>query len=120
MSFVGKSVERKDALDKVLGRAKYIDDFDFVGTLIAKGVYSTEAHARLKSVDISEAAEIDGVIKIITAKDIPGENKVPVIFNDMPFLAEDVVRYMGEPIAWIAAETEQIAEEAAKKSENRI
>ena len=115
MSFVGKSVERKDALDKVLGRAKYIDDFDFVGTLIAKGVYSTEAHARLKSVDISEAAEIDGVIKIITAKDIPGENKVPVIFNDMPFLAEDVVRYMGEPIAWIAAETEQIAEEAAKK-----
>jgi len=115
MSVVGKSVERKDALDKVLGSAKYVDDIHYEGTLMAKGVYSTEACAKIKSVDISEALKVPGVVKIITAKDIPGDNRVPLVFKDMPFLAEDVVRYVGEYIAWVAAETIQAAEEAAKK-----
>ena len=114
MSFVGKSVERKDALDKVLGTAQYIDDMHFDNMLIAKGVYSKETCGRIISIDISEAKKVKGVVKIITAKDIPGENLVPIVRKDMPYMAEDVVRYYGEPVAYVAAETQEAAEEGAR------
>jgi xanthine dehydrogenase molybdopterin-binding subunit B len=51
---------------------------------------------------------------VVTAKDIPGRNCIPIIYEDMPLLAEEVVRYVGEPIALLAAETREDAEEAAK------
>jgi len=114
MSFVGKSVERKDALDKVLGTAQYIDDMHFDNMLIAKGVYSKETCGRIISINISEAKKVKGVVKIITAKDIPGENLVPIVRKDMPYMAEDMVRYYGEPVAYVAAETQEAAEEGAR------
>ena len=114
MSVVGKRVDRKDALDKVLGTAQYVDDIHFDNMLFAKGVYSRVAYGKIISIDINEAKNVKGVVKIITAKDIPGENLVPIVRKDMPYMAEGVVRYYGEPVAYVAAETQEAAEEGAR------
>src|SRR5713226_87547 len=108
---VGKSVPRLEGAEKVTGRTQYAADFDIPDTLWAKVLRSPLPHARVLSVDSSKAARLPGVRAVISGADIP-----PVLvglrMKDMPVLARDRVRYVGEPLAAVAADSADIAEEA--------
>ena len=110
---VGKSIVRPDAEAKVRGEARYTDDLAFAGMVHAKAVRSERPHARIRALDLSEVESAPGVVGTATARDIPGENIVPIIYRDMPLLAAGVVRYVGEPIALVAAQTREAAAAAA-------
>lgn len=110
---VGAPSPRLDAEAKVRGEARYADDLAFAGMVHAKVIRSERPHARIAHLDLARVEAAPGVLGTATAADIPGENIVPIIYRDMAALAQDVVRYVGEPIALVAAETREAAEEAA-------
>ncbi len=111
---VGKGITRADSLDKALGRAKFVEDYFEEHMLFVKQVWSTEPHALIEEIDVSEALRIPGVVGVYTAKDIPGENQVGYALPDQPLLAERKVRYHGEPIALVVAEDIDKAFKAAE------
>lgn len=104
-----------DSKSHVRGESVYLDDVPLVqGTLFACVYDSPIAHGKLKSVDVSEAEKADGVVKIILAKDLIGENQIGGILPDEPLLADEEVHFCGMPIALVLAETEEQARHAAK------
>ena len=116
---VGRALVRHDALEKVAGRTRYAADFGLPGMLHAVLKRADLPHARLLRVDTSAAEAVPGVASVLTAKDVP-ENTVWVDVPGQTFqvgalkartnvLADGVVRYHGEPIAIVAAETEDAA-----------
>lgn len=109
---VGKNIQRKEAWEKVTGKAKYTDDFPVSGFLTARLLTSTFAHAEILNVDITKALSIKGVKSVLTGKDCP-ELFGPLVL-DRPALAKDVVRYAGEPVAMVVAQDEPTAELAAR------
>lgn len=109
---IGRSIQRKEAWDKVTGIAKYTDDYIVPGILHAKMVTSPYAHAKIKSLDISEAAKAPGVQAVITGGNFP--ILCGVVLEDRPPLAIDKVRYFGEPVALIVASNEREAMAAVK------
>ncbi|MDD2220985.1 MAG: xanthine dehydrogenase family protein molybdopterin-binding subunit [Clostridia bacterium] len=109
---IGKSVRRKDAWDKVTGKALYTDDFPISGVLAARLLTSTCAHARILHIDISKALGIKGVKAVLTGADCP-ELFGPLL-QDRPALARDVVRYAGEPVALVVATDKPTAERAVR------
>ncbi len=114
VSLIGKSVPRVDALEKVTGRAKYSVDIDLPGMLYGKVLRSKYPHARILSIDTSEAEKLAGLRAIVTAEDTP-KQKIKVSgwgTSDWYALAADKVRYAGQEIAAVAAEDELTAEEA--------
>lgn len=111
---VGNSVIRKDAYAKVTGREKFTSDLYFPGMLYGKLVMSDRPHAIVKGIYTKNAFKVKGVRAILTHRDIPGKNRLPLIFDDMPFLAEDTVRYHGHVIALIVAEKRHIADLALR------
>jgi CO/xanthine dehydrogenase Mo-binding subunit len=110
---VGKPRPRTDARKQVTGKVEFVGDMYLNGMLYAKGVFSTEHHANILSIDTSEAKKVPGVHAVITHKDIPF-NRFGVTIMDQPVLSEKKVRYKGEMVAAIAAETYEIACQAAK------
>ncbi|MFC1951451.1 xanthine dehydrogenase family protein molybdopterin-binding subunit [Chloroflexota bacterium] len=117
MNVVGKRIKRIDALEKVTGKALFADDLKFDNMLYAKVLRSPLPHAKIKKVDISLAKELRGVRAVLTARDIPGEKNIGYLgdpFRDQPVLADDKVRCEGDPIAIVAADSKEIAEEAIK------
>lgn len=98
---VGRSVERADSLEKALGLAKFVEDFFEEGYLLARVAISRVPHARILSIDPEPAMRIPGILKVLTYRDIPGENQVGYAIPDQPLLAEGKVRYFGEPLAVI-------------------
>ena len=113
-SCIGHSVPRIDALDKVLGRAVYSEDISFPNMLYGRVLRAGIPHATIEEIDTSKAKAMKGVMCVLTAKDIPGVNRYGIAFQDQYALAEDRVRYVGEPVALVAAETEEIAKDAIK------
>ncbi|MGI5971748.1 MAG: xanthine dehydrogenase family protein molybdopterin-binding subunit [Oscillospiraceae bacterium] len=107
---VGVTVIRKEACEKVTGQAKYTDDFTSPGILSAKLVTSTCAHARIKSIDLSEALKLPGVKAILTGDSFPV--LYGPVLEDRPPLARGVVRYYGEPVALVVADDEFTASRA--------
>jgi CO/xanthine dehydrogenase Mo-binding subunit len=114
MPHVGERVARPDSVDKVQGRAKYIDDLSFGGMLYAAVVRSPFAHASIRKIDTAKARRMPGVHAVLTAQDIPGTNIIPVIQQDQPMLAEREVRHVGEAVVLVAAESRAQAEAAAR------
>jgi xanthine dehydrogenase molybdenum-binding subunit len=117
---VGKSVTRPDAWDKVTGGRGYPVNVQLPGMLHGKLLRSPYAHARIISIDTSEAEKLPGVKGVLTAKDAPVRPFNPVYFTpigchsmvqDM-VLFSDRVRFVGQPVAAVAATTEAIAEQA--------
>jgi CO/xanthine dehydrogenase Mo-binding subunit len=108
---VGKSIPKRDSVDKVLGAARYADDLEFPGMLYAKLLRSKYPHAKVLRLDTSGAESLPGIRAVITAKDVP-LNAYGYNFKDQVVFAKDKVRYMGDPIVAVAAENEEIAEEA--------
>ncbi len=110
---VGKRVRRTDSLVKVTGAAKYTVDLVLPGMLYGKVLRSPHAHARILNIDTSKAERLPGVKAVVTGKDTLGWKWGAFrISRDMPFLAIDKVRYLGEDVAAVAAIDEDIAEEA--------
>ena len=109
---VGQSVTRKDVWAKVTGRLKYADDLYAPQMLHARALRSAHPHADILEVDISGAAKVPGVVAVLTAGDVPGLNRYGLINADQPVLADDRVRYVGDAIACVYAETIAAAEEA--------
>ena len=105
-----------DSQSHVRGESVYLDDIPVVhGTLFSCVFDSPVAHGKLKSVNTSEAEESDGVFRVITAKDIVGENQIGGIIPDEPLLADTEVHFQGMPIAIVLADSEVNARKAAKK-----
>ena len=116
--YIGKEILRWDALDKVTGRSPiFVLDFlkFYRNPVFVYSVRTKYAHARIKSIDVSEAEKYPGVVKVITAKDIPGVNDVGYVLPDQPLLAEKKVRYIGDIIALVVAEEYHEAIEAGDK-----
>ena len=108
---VGKPIPRVEGVGKVSGHAEYTADVAIPGTVWAKNVRSPYPHARILSIDASRALAAPGVLAVLTAKDFPN---IPTGRNikDVPLLSEDVVRFIGDKVAVVAAEDRQTAEEA--------
>jgi len=105
-----------DAPGHVTGKSIYVDDIPAMeGILYLKIFDSPVAHGKIKRVDFTDAEQTDGVIKIFSYKDIPGENQIGGIIPDEPLLADQEVHFCGQPILIIAAENEDAAEEALHK-----
>ncbi len=113
MSFkvVGEAKARVDAYEKVTGKAKYGDDVNIGGQLYAVTVYSKYPHARIKRIDTSKAEALAGVVAVITAADVPASNSM---FGRFPVFAEEEVKYIGDGVAAVAAESAETARRAAK------
>ena len=99
--FVGKPIPRIDARDKLRGTLRYVADLKVPGMLHGAVYRSPVPHARLKGVHLDPGFPWNEFV-VVTARDIPGENRNPMILPDQPFLAEDRVRYIGEPILLLA------------------
>jgi CO/xanthine dehydrogenase Mo-binding subunit len=110
---VGRSVVRTDALDKVLGRAKFTADYVPRDTAVVKVVRSPHPHALIKGIDASPALELPGVHIVLTAADVPGENQIGYALPDQPFLNDVKTRFVGDPVALVVAADEGLAFEGA-------
>ncbi len=115
MKQIGVEIPKVDAREKVLGKARYGADLLVDIPLHLKIVRSTRPHAKIIGIETEEAIKIEGVERVFTARDIPGKNLIGVIAKDQPVIASDRVRYLGEPVALVAAKTIEAAEEAAQK-----
>jgi aldehyde oxidoreductase len=106
---------RRDSIGMVTGQTQFGDDIALEDMLHGKILWSDHPHADILGIDTSEAVAMDGVALVLTAKDIPGENKAGLIFDDQPAIAGDKVRFIGDPVAAVFAETLDIAEQALAK-----
>ncbi|MFZ5856255.1 MAG: molybdopterin-dependent oxidoreductase [Chloroflexota bacterium] len=111
---VGHSHLRPEAVEKVTGEAKYTDDLTFDGMLFAKVKRAMIPHGFLKKLDISKAKELKGVVAVLTAEDVPAEKNHGLVIFDWPVMVGvgERVRYVGDALAIVAAETSEIAETA--------
>jgi CO/xanthine dehydrogenase Mo-binding subunit len=108
---IGQPVGRAEGPEKVTGTALYPADMNLPGTLIGKCLRSPYAYARLLSIDATAARRVPGVHAVLTGVDLP-EMLVGRFLRDMPVLATDVVRFVGQKVAAVAAEDVDAAEEA--------
>ncbi len=116
MKAVGARLPRYDGIAHVTGRTQYVDDVRVHGTLWTKALRSPHHSAVVRSIDTRKAEAIPGVHAIVTAKDVPhnvyGHLEALGVPADEPLLAEDDVRWKGQPIGAVAAESEEIAQAA--------
>jgi CO/xanthine dehydrogenase Mo-binding subunit len=119
LNVIGKGIQRQDMPGHVTGRSRFFDDHAFEGLLHLKVVRSPHHHARIRSIDVSAAERAPGVKRILRAADVPvNKNTLLSLINfgkdDEPSLAVDKVRYKGEPVVAIIAESEAAAMAARK------
>jgi xanthine dehydrogenase molybdenum-binding subunit len=112
LKFISRPLPRPDAVDKVTGKGIYADDLYVEGMLHGRALRSRYPHARLLKVDVAKARALPGVAAVLTADDIPGRKDCGVHEIDWPVLCYDKVRYVGDAIAVVAAESEAIAAQA--------
>jgi CO/xanthine dehydrogenase Mo-binding subunit/aerobic-type carbon monoxide dehydrogenase small subunit (CoxS/CutS family) len=113
--YIGVNIRRIDAPSKVTGALRYAGDMVLPGMLHVQVLRSPHPHARIVSIDTNDAEAVPGVEGIVTSADVPGQDGFGVFVADQPIMARDKVRYVGEQIAAVAAETLAAAREAIKK-----
>jgi len=121
MTIVGESIPRVDALGKVTGETLFPGDFNLPEQAAMKILFAGRAHARIRRIDTSQAEALEGVLAVFTAKDVP-VNEYGLIMPDQPVLCgpgsakpyADRVRFEGDQVAVVVAETEEIAARACK------
>ena len=106
---VGKPMPNLQARDKITGEARFTDDYRFPGMLHARTKRANVPHARIRSIDTSAASALPGVHAVLTHEDIAGRNLHGVFINDWPVLCGDKIRYVGDAVAIVAADTEEVA-----------
>lgn len=105
-----------DSRTHVRGESIYLDDIPTLrGTLFGVSFDSPIAHGEITKLDLNEALKSEGVVGIFTAKDIPGENEIGGIIPDEPLLADHHVHFCGMPVAFVVAESDELARMAIKK-----
>ncbi len=122
MAYIGKSIQRIDVSDKAIGKALYPGDFNLPEQVYMKILFAERPHAIVKEIDTTEAEAMDGVLAVLTAKDVP-VNEYGLIEPDQPVLCgpgsekpfTDRVRFVGDQVALVVAETEKIADLAREK-----
>src|SRR5256714_11989801 len=102
---VGESVERPDSAPKVKGEFQYASDLRREGMLFGATLRSPHPHARIVGIDTAAAKKMSGVKAVITAGELPTRQLFGLMRLDQPVLASGHVRYVGEPVAIVAAET---------------
>src|SRR5512138_201976 len=108
---VGESKPRIDAREKVTGAAVYTDDLQFGNALLhARIKRSPHPHALIKKIDVTKAETLPGVKAVVTGKDFPGY--IGLYLRDRFIFCRDRVRYVGDPVAGVAATSEEIAQQA--------
>jgi aldehyde oxidoreductase len=112
---IDTTVLARDAAGLVTGSTLFGDDIQMEGMLHGKILWAAYPHAEILSVDSSQAEAMEGVALVITAKDIPGKNQAGIVFRDQPAIASEKVRYIGDSVAAVFAETREIAEAALEK-----
>jgi CO/xanthine dehydrogenase Mo-binding subunit len=117
---IGRGVERRDGMGHVTGTTEYIDDVRYPGMLHLKMVRNPLVHARIRGIDLSEAEQVPGYVRALTAADVP-KNVYTILCligvepDEEQVLAAERARYRGEPIVAVIAETEAAALEAVSK-----
>src|SRR5690348_11016488 len=111
-SIIGKRTAMVDAAEKTTGAGKYTDDLSVPGMLIGKILHSPYPHAHIKRINATKALALKGVAAVVTGQDAPVTYGILPIGHDEHALAVDKVRYVGDNVACVAAETEAIAEQA--------
>lgn len=109
---IGSPIERVDAKGKVTGALEYAADMVMPRMLHIHLVRSREVHAEIVNIDYQKALKMPGVEAVITSEDVPGADGFGVYYHDQPVLAKNKIRFYGEPVAAIVAETLEEAEEA--------
>ena len=112
LTVVGKPVTRVDVQEKVTGAAVYGYDLVLPDMVYGKVLFSSKAHARIKRIDTEKAKTYPGVVAVVTGKDAPWIHGEAI--RDKPFLAQGKVRYVGEPVAAVAAVDEDTAQAAVR------
>ena len=114
---VGKQVPHDSAVGHVTGEALFVDDLPSAkNELIVDYIASPVAHGKIMSLNSGELAKLDGIVEVITHADIPGHNLYGPVIKDERFLAEDIVEYVGQPIAIIAGESRRAIRQAKKRT----
>jgi CO/xanthine dehydrogenase Mo-binding subunit len=111
-SVIGKRVALIDSAGKTTGAGKYTDDLSVPGMLIGKILHSPYPHAAIKRMDARRALALDGVVAVVTGADAPNKYGILPVGHDETALAVDKVRYVGDNVACVVAESESIAEHA--------
>ncbi|MCW8849816.1 MAG: 2Fe-2S iron-sulfur cluster-binding protein, partial [Melioribacteraceae bacterium] len=113
---VGSRYPKYDADKLTLGQANFVDDMKFEGMVYAALRYSDHPRAVIKNISYTKALELPGVIRVITAEDIPGAKNSGLIVNDWPMFVSvgETTRYVGDVLALVVAENQELAREAAK------
>ncbi|AJY77751.1 xanthine dehydrogenase [Paenibacillus beijingensis] len=110
----GRWRKRPDGPDKVGGRLEYLTDMTVPGMLVGRVLRSSHPHARIRSINTAKALGLAGVRAVITHQDVPGLNRFGIAFPHQPVFCSDVARYMGDAIAAVAADSDDIAEQALR------
>ncbi|MBW1713123.1 MAG: aldehyde oxidase, partial [Deltaproteobacteria bacterium] len=113
---LGRSPERVGARPRALGRTLFGADLGRPGDLVLACVRARTAPAEIKKIDPGPALKIPGVVRVFTAQDVPGQNRLGIIplTKDQEFLAESLVRHQGQAVALVAAQTEAAARAGAR------
>jgi len=111
-SVIGKPIALIDSAGKTTGAGKYADDLSLPGMLIGKILHSPYPHAIIEDIDASRALAFEGVVTVVTGRDAPNKYGILPVGHDETALAVDKVRYVGDNVACVVAETELIAEQA--------
>lgn len=111
-TYKSKKRIRPDGKGKVTGKLQYLTDLSFPDMLYGKILRSKYPHARIRAIDTERAEQLSGVKAVVTHKDIQGLNGFGIITPDQPVLCSDVVRYVGDAVAAVAATSLEIAEHA--------
>ncbi|QQQ73866.1 molybdopterin-dependent oxidoreductase [Saccharothrix sp. 6-C] len=112
---VGSSPQRPDGNLKVRGEFAYASDLWHEDMIWGATLRSPHPYARIVSIDLTEALRVPGVHAVLTHEDVPGRNRYGLEHKDQPVLAEDIVRYQGEPVALVGADHPETAQRAMKR-----
>jgi len=114
---VGTSYPKYEAYEMAVGKRMFVNDLKFDGMLYGALYFSDHPKARILEIDTSETLKMKGVVRIFTADDVPGNRFVGLIFKDWPLMIKrgETTRYIGDVLAGVVAETEEIAREAVKR-----
>ncbi|MDJ0709479.1 MAG: molybdopterin-dependent oxidoreductase [Woeseiaceae bacterium] len=111
---VGRPLPNPNARAKIDGSARFTDDYTFAGMLYARTKRAGVPHARILSIDTAAARGLPGVHAVLTHEDVPGHNRHGLVIDDWPVLCDDKVRYAGDAVAIVAADSEEIAAAAVE------
>jgi CO/xanthine dehydrogenase Mo-binding subunit len=109
---IGKNIRRTGSAERALGTAVFSADLEMPSALTLLILRSNRHHAQILEIDVSRAEKVPGCVRVFTARDIPGRNRLGIINKDQRLRADDKVRCVGDPVALIAAETPESAERA--------